>query len=115
MILLVASSGPLPVGAETVPPPTAPLAAPSSYETLAVDGGFGRAVVSLPLGSTGKRPVVIAAHGNYDRPEWQCEVWRGIVRNRGFVLCPRGVPRPDSPSRTDIRFTYRNQPLLWRE
>lgn len=58
--------------------------------------GFRDAVVSLPLGATTKKPVVLALHGNFDRPEWQCEVWRGIVQNTAFVLCPRGTPRADA-------------------
>jgi pimeloyl-ACP methyl ester carboxylesterase len=77
--------------------------------------GQPTAVVSLPLGARGRRPVVIAAHGNYDRPEWQCQVWREIVGDTAFVLCPRGVARPDSPSRDDVRFTYENNAALERE
>jgi dienelactone hydrolase len=73
--------------------------------SLAV-AGFGDAIVSVPVGTTRKRPVLVAVHGNYDRPEWQCQVWRAIVGDRGFVLCPRGVPRKDSPSEDDIRFTF---------
>jgi pimeloyl-ACP methyl ester carboxylesterase len=77
--------------------------------------GHGDAVVSLPRGALGKRPVVIATHGNYDRPEWQCMVWREIVGDSAFILCPRGVSRPDSPSREDIRFTYSSNQALEQE
>ncbi|HEU5074316.1 MAG TPA: hypothetical protein VFU02_09085, partial [Polyangiaceae bacterium] len=49
--------------------------------------------------------MVIALHGNYDRPEWQCEVWRGITGGFPWVLCPRGVPRGDAPKSAD-RWTY---------
>jgi predicted esterase len=59
--------------------------------------------------------VVLATHGNYDRPEWQCEVWRGIVGDRAFVLCPRGLSRPDSPSDDDTRFTYKSNQELEKE
>src|SRR5262245_46047148 len=38
--------------------------------------GFADAVVSIPWGATGRRPVVVAAHGYDDRPEGQCDVWR---------------------------------------
>jgi pimeloyl-ACP methyl ester carboxylesterase len=98
------------------PPPPEPvtLEASAPLVELAVEG-HGAAVVSLPLGARGKRPVVIATHGNYDRPEWQCEVWREIVGDAAFVLCPRGAARPDSPSRDDIRFTYDNNQALERE
>ncbi len=67
--------------------------------------GFGAAVVSVPLGARTMRPVVIALHGNYDRPEWQCEVWRDITDGFPWVLCPRGVPRGDAPKSAD-RWTY---------
>lgn len=76
---------------------------------------YGEAIVSLPLGATSKRPIVVATHGNYDRPEWQCEVWREIIGNRAFILCPRGVQRPDSPSPSDIRFTYESNDSLEKE
>ncbi len=68
--------------------------------------GFAPAVVSLPLGRTDRRPVIVAAHGNYDRPEWQCQTWRQMVGDEAFIVCPRGSPRPDSPSPDDRRFTY---------
>lgn len=98
------------------PPPPEPVAltATSPFVDLPVEG-FGAAVVSLPIGARSKRPLVIATHGNYDRPEWQCEVWREIVADAAFVLCPRGVARADSPSRDDIRFTYENNMALERE
>src|SRR5690606_15835456 len=63
------------------------------------------AIVSLPLGATEKRPVVVALHGNYDRPEWQCEIWRGITGGFAFVLCPRGIPRAGAPKSED-RWEY---------
>jgi predicted esterase len=49
--------------------------------------------------------VAIALHGNFDRPEWQCEVWHGVLGARGFILCPRGVPRRDVPKSLD-RWEY---------
>ena len=92
-------------GAPDTPPPHAKLASPEPLVPLDVPG-YGAAVVSLPLGASASKPVLIAAHGNYDRPEWQCATWRAIVGDRGFILCPRGVMRRDSPSPDDIRFTY---------
>jgi hypothetical protein len=58
---------------------------------------------------------VVAAHGNYDRPGWQCSVWRGIVADRAFILCPRGIPRTDSPAPDDVRFTFAGLEALARE
>jgi len=69
-----------------------PLASPSPFVTLPV-AGFRDAVVSLPLGATEPRVVAVALHGNFDRPEWQCQVWRQITQGEVFVLCPRGIPR----------------------
>ena len=60
--------------------------------TVVEVAGFNRAVVSIPLGATSSRPVLVAVHGVDDTPEKQCAVWRGIVGDRGFVLCPRGFP-----------------------
>ncbi|MET0593211.1 MAG: hypothetical protein ABW133_10960 [Polyangiaceae bacterium] len=83
-----------------------PLAADAKLIPLAV-AGFREAIVSIPLGATTPRPVVLALHGNFDRPEWQCDVWRGVTRARAFVVCPRGIPRPDAPRSLD-RWTYGN-------
>ncbi len=40
----------------------------------------------------GPTPVFVVLHGNYDRPEWQCETWKEAAGHLGFILCPRGVP-----------------------
>lgn len=88
-------------------PPAAelpPMLTGDPLQTLPVPG-FGAAVVSVPLGTRTPRPVVIALHGNYDRPEWQCEVWRDITAGFPWVLCPRGIPRGDAPKSAD-RWTY---------
>jgi dienelactone hydrolase len=85
-------------------PRLAPLAAESELIALAV-AGYRDAVVSVPLGATSKKPVLVALHGNYDRPEWQCEVWRGLVGASGFILCPRGIPRAGAPKSED-RWEY---------
>ena len=85
-------------------PGLAPLTNAEPFVDLEVPGARP-AVVSLPLGATTARPVAVALHGNFDRPEWQCEVWRGIIGSRGFILCPRGVPRRDVPASAD-RWEY---------
>ncbi|WP_282419172.1 hypothetical protein [Polyangium sp. 15x6] len=123
-----AASAPVPVSASaavsalassssSAPAPAPALTSASAIVDLPIPG-HSAAVVSLPLGTTSKRPVIIAAHGNYDRPEWQCDVWRSLLgarANHVFVLCPRGVRRPDSPSPDDVRFTYENNAALERE
>ena len=91
------------------PPPPAPTTPALSGDAplVALDvAGFGAAVVALPLGARERRPVLVATHGNYDRPEWQCATWAPIVAAHAFVLCPRGIARRDSPSASDPRWEY---------
>lgn len=104
-----------PVATPSLPPapPPPPELSGEPMQSLVVDG-FGAAEIALPLGATSPRPVVIALHGNYDRPEWQCEVWRDISGGFPWVLCPRGVPRTDAPKSAD-RWTYRGWPELREE
>lgn len=78
-------------GAAPADAPLEPLSSPSALVELPVPR-HGPAVLSIPLGATSRRPVLVAAHGAGDRPEWQCALWRGIVKDRAFVLCPRGFP-----------------------
>ncbi len=73
------------------------------------------AVLSLPRGATTPRPVVVAAHGAGDRPDWYCQVWDRIVAQRAFVLCPRGYPIDARRSAGDAGYFYDGHPLLGRE
>jgi predicted esterase len=92
------------------PPPASdaaklpPLTAGAALTPLVVQN-HRDAIVSLPVGATERRPLVLALHGNFDRPEWQCAVWRDVTRGYPFILCPRGVPRRDAPQSLD-RWTY---------
>jgi pimeloyl-ACP methyl ester carboxylesterase len=90
-----------------------PLNAVSEFAALDVPG-FRAAVVSLPLGAREPRPLVVALHGNFDRPEWQCEIWRVATQAASFILCPRGVPRGDVPRSAD-RWEYGSAKLTERE
>jgi hypothetical protein len=85
-----------------------PLRSASPITPLAVPG-FADAVVSLPLGATSARPVVVATHGMWDFPEGLCDNWRWIVGDRAWVLCPRGTPMPDKT------FRYASGPALSKE
>ncbi len=71
----------------------------------------GTAVVSVPVGATGPRPVIVAAHGAGDRPDEQCRHWRAIVGDGAFVLCPRGFPiNPHMPEgQTGFFYTTHHQ------
>jgi dienelactone hydrolase len=92
-------------------PRLAPLEA--TLVSLAV-AGFRDATVSVPTGATEPRPVVVALHGNFDRPEWQCEVMREITDAYAFILCPRGIRRTDVPKSWD-RWEYGALQQLKRE
>jgi predicted esterase len=94
------------------PPSLAPLVGPP-VANLEVPG-FSAAVVALPVGATAPRPVVVALHGNFDRPDWQCGVWAPIVAARAFVLCPRGVARRDVPKDWD-RWEYASAKAVAKE
>ncbi|WP_437725275.1 hypothetical protein [Sorangium sp. So ce861] len=109
-----AAPAPAAEGAAPAAAQVAPLRADAPFVELPVDG-FASAVVSVPIGATARRPVLIASHGNYDRPEWQCQVWRDIAGGDAFILCPRGVARSDSPSASDVRFTYESNARLEQE
>jgi len=89
-----------PPDAAPAEPSLPPLSAAGELVALPV-AEFRDATVSVPLGATKPRPVLVALHGNFDRPEWQCEVWRGITKGYPFVLCPRGIPRGDVPKSYD--------------
>jgi pimeloyl-ACP methyl ester carboxylesterase len=83
----------------TSPAPQVAAAIPASralesdkpFVDLELDG-FDSSIVSLPRGATEKKPVLVVGHGLGDSPEAQCEAWRGIIEDRGFILCPRGIP-----------------------
>jgi predicted esterase len=55
-------------------------------------GDSASAVVSVPLGATSPRPLVVAVHGAHDRPEWACGGWRLGFKVYPFIVCPRGSP-----------------------
>jgi hypothetical protein len=99
---LTASSSP------TASPPSTPLVSDPPIVPLEVPD-FPQAVISVPLGALGPKPVVVATHGMWDPPEGLCDNWRWIVHDRAWVLCPRGSRRPDG------NFRYSDGPALARE
>ena len=77
--------------------------------------GFRPASHVGPADSVEKpHPIVVVLHGNYDRPEWQCEMWRQVADFYGWVLCPRGIPTPWADPSED-RWMYRGSPVVSRE
>jgi predicted esterase len=71
-----------------------PLGGAPWLERLELPGG-GVALVSVPLGATEPRPIMVAVHGAGDRPEWACGGWRGVARAYPFIVCPEGAPTGD--------------------
>jgi len=65
--------------------------------------GFEPAVVATPGGDEA-RPVMAVLHGSYGRPEWICEAFAKVTLEREWVVCPRGVRRPD-PAPNGPRWT----------
>lgn len=90
----------------------APAAAQQS-QALEVAGFRPAEHVVADAAVAGPRPVVVILHGNFDRPEWNCENWSSIVAGRAFLLCPRGVPRRDAPGMD--RWEYGGRPSILRE
>jgi hypothetical protein len=68
-----------------------PLTAESWLVTLPVPVKRA-AVVSVPLGATEPRPVVLGVQGAGDRPEWACGGYRGALDAYPFIVCPAGHP-----------------------
>ncbi len=68
----------------------APLVAPST--SLMPVPGFANAVLVSPVGATRPMPLVVAVLGIGDTPESQCAVWRELMAQRAFILCPRFTP-----------------------
>ena len=76
--------------------------------------GFGPSVVSVPAGTRGPKPVLVVAHGAWDRPEWHCELWQRIVGERGFVLCLGGRRVDDRVPFEQAAFYYPDHHWLGR-
>ena len=97
-----ASPPPEPLAPAATALPAAPPDAPDSSASLPPLSGdwisrwslpSGSVVyVTRPQGATGPRPVILAAHGAEDRPDWACSEWRATVGGYAWVLCPQGVP-----------------------
>jgi predicted esterase len=103
-----AGGGRLEVVSANVPPADAglpELAHAQWLERLELSDGDS-ALVSVPLGTTEPRPVMIAAHGAGDRPEWACGGWRGVTDAFPFIVCPQGTPTKDG------RFYWRSTAQL---
>lgn len=100
------------LSSEPLPAPSAePSATPARFLELEVPG-HRAAMVFVPAERGERVPLLIAAHGAGDSAQWQCRIWREIVRERALVLCPAGVPL--GPGAEPPSF-YRNHHELERE
>jgi dienelactone hydrolase len=72
---------------------------------LAIDGFEPAVVVPPDESSPAPWRLIVVLHGNFDRPEWECETWRAAAR-QSWLVCPRGIPREDADPALD-RWTYR--------
>ncbi len=105
-----ASASPLPQPTPSSTP-LAPLEAAEPFVELPLPDAHA-AVVSLPLGSVGPKPVLVATHGAGGRASTHCALWRGVVENRAFVVCPRGTAiYPHGPPHATGYF-YNGHPAL---
>jgi predicted esterase len=86
---------------------------PRAPQPLPVEGFFPASHVG-PEDLSGPKPVTVVLHGNYDRPEWQCETWQRVAAFRGWVLCPRGTPTPWASPAED-RWHYPGRKAVERE
>ncbi|WP_394827895.1 hypothetical protein [Pendulispora albinea] len=50
------------------------------------DVGF----VAVPIGTTTKRPLVVALHAALDHPSMTCSEWRAMFGPEPFIVCPYG-------------------------
>jgi predicted esterase len=76
--------------------------------------GHTDAVVVLPMGA-GRKPVLVATHGAWDRAEGHCAIWSGIVRGRGFILCPQGRRVDNRVPPAESMYYYPDHHVLDRE
>jgi predicted esterase len=77
--------------------------------------GHEPAVVSVPQMGTGRRPLLVAAHGAWDRPEPHCALWRRLVGGRAFILCLRGQRTLSHVPHSHAAYYYPHHFALARE
>ena len=77
--------------------------------------GYESAVVSLPKIMSQRRPLLVAAHGAWDRPEPHCQLWRRVTHAHSFILCPRGRRANRYVPHEHAAYFYRDHFELARE
>jgi predicted esterase len=102
------------LAADNRTPAASPREAHEPFVELSVPG-HDTAVVSLPRDISRRRPLLVAAHGAWDRPEPHCQLWRRITGARGFILCPRGQRTNAHTPREHAAYFYPHHFALARE
>ena len=87
---------------------------PQRPEPLEVEGFAQASHVGPDPREEWPAPVTIVLHGNFDRPEWECDTWQEVAGFHGWILCPRGVRTPWATRRED-RWTYNGAAAVRRE
>lgn len=87
---------------------------PSGLVDLPLKGFHSSVFVAPSRTDAPPWPLVVILHGNYDRPEWECQTWMNVGKKQGWLLCPRGIPRTDIPKALD-RWYYRGRQNLAKE
>lgn len=77
---------------------------PRQATALAVKGYQDASHVG-PRDTSRPQPLVVVLHGNYDRPEWECDLWSELSAGEAWVLCTRGIRRAGTTPEED-RWTY---------
>ena len=73
------------------------------------------AVVFVPPPSSKPRPLIVVTHGAGGRATTHCQLWRVIVEDQAFLLCPRGHRMYDSEPEEVAGYFYDGHPALGKE
>lgn len=86
------------------------------WDEVAIEG-WRPAVVFVPPGPADRRfPLAVVMHGAGGRPEPHCENWRRLLRERAYLLCPRGTPWGHVPEGEEpVGYFFRDHRALGRE
>ena len=86
------------------------------WDEVAVEG-WRPAVVFVPPGpADGRFPLAVVMHGAGGRPEPHCENWRRLLRERAYLLCPRGTAWGHVPAGAEPEgYFFRDHRALGRE
>ena len=102
-------------GGAIPPPPPGPMVE-ARWDEVPIEG-WRPAVVFVPPGPADDRfPLAVVMHGAGGRPEPHCENWRRLLRERAYLLCPRGTAWGHVPEGAEPEgYFFRDHRALGRE